>query len=217
MRTYVRDDRTRASPNQRTRSLLAGRTHRGRRNVPRGSAELAPLPGRSRFSMVDRDIIERAGELLGVSGHGECRPGARAGRRRTACASVAHALVLIGCNAFVRLWATRRHGTDRPSNSRATRRTRDDSSTMNVQPRRSAGLRVASPSARSPSGSARASGGILTDLRAGPDAPPSGTATVSGRLAVLVLVRHSARFAALFLGGASWWDYAEHSHCLQAE
>src|SRR5215204_1983893 len=34
---------------------------------------------------------------------------------------------------------------------------------------------------------------------------------------VLVLVRHATRFAALFLGRASWRDYAEHSHCLEAE
>lgn len=36
-------------------------------------------------------------------------------------------------------------------------------------------------------------------------------------LAVLVLVRHAACFAAFFLGGAAWGHYAQDSHCLQAQ
>jgi hypothetical protein len=42
---------------------------------------------------------------------------------------------------------------------------------------------------------------------------PLGTAG----LAVFVLVRHAAGFAALFLGWAAWGDDAQDSHCLQAQ
>ena len=49
--------------------------------------------------------------------------------------------------------------------------------------------------------------------------PKAGAPTVPPRsgLAVLVLVRHSAGFAALFLGGAAWGHDAQDSHCLQAQ
>ena len=49
--------------------------------------------------------------------------------------------------------------------------------------------------------------------------PTAGTATVPPAfpLAVLVLVRYAARFAAFFVRWASWRDYAEYAHCLQSE
>ena len=41
--------------------------------------------------------------------------------------------------------------------------------------------------------------------------------TAALALAVFVLVRHAACFAALFLGWAAWGDDAQDSHCLQAQ
>src|SRR5215212_11687790 len=63
---------------------------------------------------------------------------------------------------------------------------------------------------------------VLTgQSRSGSQLPhsPIAVATVppSQGLAVLVLVRHAARFAALFVGWAAWGLDAEDSHCLQAQ
>ena len=49
--------------------------------------------------------------------------------------------------------------------------------------------------------------------------PQTGTATVppASPLAVLVLVRHAACFAALLVGWAAWRDYAQDAHRLQSQ
>ena len=64
--------------------------------------------------------------------------------------------------------------------------------------------RFAAPGLRWPSNALRRLGRTTRTRRA-------------GGLAVLVLVRHAACFAALFVGWASWGDYAQDAHCLQSQ
>ena len=119
----------------------------------------APTLAGPAVSMVDRDIIERAGEPLSVAvtlspsrreGWGDAYCVAGLGRPRGPVDGTA--APAMGSAARIRSTAP----------SRSTRRTRGDCSTTNGRPRLWRGSRRANPYARSPNGSARASGASTT-------------------------------------------------------
>ena len=157
----------------------------------------------------DRDIVERAGTLLGVSV--QVVPSRRENWRTAYCVRVqgrsrgsldepaATPNGRPSARAIVRAIAS--YGPD-------PRRVLDDMRATDALRRLAAGDRF-QPQV------AERLGQHLVDVR-----PAAGSylpAPSAAGLAVLVLVRHSACFAALFGHRASWGDDAQDSHCLQAQ